>query len=200
MVQGEGAFVRGARLEVLGPEVHGGGHGASGTGTGTRTGTGSGIGSGPGLRRRGSPSASSAPRDRRGRPPRCYGNGIAMATARSSWRACRRRRHVGCPPHREGREGRRCSLLPGPEAAQWNKAFCSPKGVVGVIICPQTGRVGVLVMGKLPTEGGGWGWFLLKCVCVFVNKWEKSKTLRPASAHVYMGEPVPLLSPMSRLS
>lgn len=104
------------------------------------------------------------------------------------------------PPHREGREGRRCSLLPGPEAAQWNKVFCSPKGVVGVIICPQTGRVGVLVMGKLPTEGGGWGWFLLKCVCVFVNKWEKSKTLRPASAHVYMGEPVPLLSPMSRLS
>lgn len=52
MVQGEGAFVRGARLEVLGPEVHGGGHGASRTGTGTRTGTGSGTRSGPGLDRK----------------------------------------------------------------------------------------------------------------------------------------------------
>lgn len=90
-----------------------------------------------------------------GGPSRCYGNGIAMATARSSWRAWRCR-HVGCPPpHGEGREGWRCSLRPGPEAAQWNKAFCSPKGVVGVIICPQMGRGGVLVTGKLPTEGGG---------------------------------------------
>lgn len=173
----------------------------AGRGRGQEPGPGAGSGAGP----------ACAAGDRRahrahhvtaeGGPP------VAMETA-SPWqprgrhgeRAAAAAAMLAAPPHREGREGRRCSLLPGPEAAQWNKVFCSPKGVVGVIICPQMGRVGVLVMGKLPTEGGGWGWFLLKCVCVFVNKWEKSKTLRPASAHVYMGEPVPLLSPMSRLS
>lgn len=86
---------------------------------------------------------------------------VAMETA-SPWQPCGRHGERGAaamlaapPPHGEGREGWRCSLRPGPEAAQWNKAFCSPKGVVGVIICPQMGRGGVLVTGKLPTEGGG---------------------------------------------